>query len=356
VRERLDGRNDELAPPVLGFATEVPMQPGDERPVPPDASKSAWLVVVATIVTLFSAVVVGGSSLVSFFRDPGNESLVVLTIGVAAAASSVALGHAARRRSRPRGASTVVLAVGYSMLVLSVAAYAAPAVQFAIARWRTPPNYQLTFELQGTARRPVDEAMIDQFKATLASNFRRLRVPYEFGDGRAPRVIVRMRAMDGVDMPSRFEGQPMTIHLVHDRSDALLAATSREVAAPEGWKVVGKGEARLLVQVEPLLVDGVQSADVTVDLNSKSAVHIAFRPDSRAQVVKAMREHRGRRLALVVGDELFGAPRVEGEPRNDGAIVIGGLDPLEANDLALGMRMGMYPAAFRVVEGHYLRP
>ena len=78
------------------------MQPvGDERPVPPDASKSAWLVVVATIVTLFSAVVVGGSSLVSFFRDPGNESLVVLTIGVAAAASSVALGHAARRRSRP---------------------------------------------------------------------------------------------------------------------------------------------------------------------------------------------------------------------------------------------------------------
>jgi hypothetical protein len=337
------------------------MQPvGDARPVPPAASKRSWLAIVATIVTLVSTLVVGVGGLVSFFRDPGNESIVALAVGVSAAAVSVALAHAARavarRRSRPLGAITAVLALGYSLGVLTVVSYAAPAMQFAIASWRTPPNYELTFELQGTARRPVNEAMVEQFKATLAANFRRMRIPYEFGNARAPRVVVRIRALEGVDMPRQFEGQPMTIHLVHERSDAVLAATSQDVAAPEGWKVVGRGDARLLVQVEPLLVDGVQSADVSVDANNKSAVYIKFRADSREQVVKAMRDHRGRRLALVVGEQLYVAPRVEGEPPADGAIQIGGLEPLEANDLAIGIRMGMYPAAFRVVEGHYLRP
>jgi preprotein translocase subunit SecD len=163
-----------------------------------------------------------------------------------------------------------------------------------------------------------------------------------------------MRALEGVDMSRQFEGHPMTIHLVHDQSDTVLAATSQHVSTPEGWRVVGKGDARLLVQIEPLLVDGIESAEMTSDLNNKSAVQIEFRPDRREHVVRAMREYRGRRFAIVVGDQLYGAPRMEGEPRDDGAIQIGGLEPLEANDLALGIRMGMFPTAFRVVEGHYL--
>jgi hypothetical protein len=331
----------------------------NERPAPPDATKSSRLTLVATIVTFVLTPVVLGVSLFAFFRDPGDESIIALTVGVSAAGLSVVLGHAAyaaaRRQSRPIGVATAVLALGYSLLVLTVVSYAAPAVRSTIASWRTPPNYELTFELQGTAERPITEATVEQFKTTLASNFKRMRVPHEFGDVRPPRLIVRMRAPEGADMSRQFEGQTMTIHLVHDQSDAVLAAAAQGVAAPEGWKVVGKGNARLLIQTEPLLVDGVQSADVTSDLNDKSAVRVEFRADSREHVVRAMREHQGHRLAIVVGDQLYAAPRIDGEPRPDGSIQIGGLEPLEANDLALGIRMGMYPTPFRIVEGHYIR-
>jgi hypothetical protein len=114
----------------------------NEPPAPADASKSSWLTMVATIVTFVSIPVVVWVGVFSFFRDPGDESIVALTIGLSAAALSVALGHgaraAARRRSKPLGANTAVLALGYSLFVLAVVSYAAPAVLFAIATWRTP--------------------------------------------------------------------------------------------------------------------------------------------------------------------------------------------------------------------------
>jgi len=64
----------------------------------------------------------------------------------------------------------------------------------------------------------------------------------------------------------------------------------------------------------------------------------------------------GKSLAIVLDDEIFSAPRIEGRIATESARITGNFTALEADDLALVLRSGALPAGINVLENRTVGP
>jgi len=322
-------------------------------------ARSGWPT-IAVVVASLCLPLVALLSVAGFLVAPGDEPVGTVVAGALLAVASVTVSHIAgwrlRRRNGHRSTRVLIAVVlSYVALLLSATASAFPRARFMFATWRTPPNYELTLELQGSERHPVTTTMVEQFKTRLSLRLMRLIIPHVFLPDQPPRMILRLWVPEGSDMSRPFDSRILTISLVHDQTDVLLAGASHDVRPPDGWKVVARGTTRFIVTSEPLLVDDVHDARVTAH-NGRFGVLVEFGPQSAERLRRAMQEFAGRRVAVLLDDQPYIAPRLEGKLPPGGELLIGAdLELAEANDLALVLRSGMLPVPLRIIEGHYLK-
>ena len=171
-------------------------------------------------------------------------------------------------------------------------------------------------------------------------------------------IIVRLLLQDvskESNLLDLFQSKLLSFHLVHPDNERLQAQlSSPDFAPPDGYKSVVSGGEVLFVEIQPVLVNGVDDAEVETDsYTSGPKINVRFNPEGRESLARVTEENIGRRLAIMVDETLYSAPVINAPLRGGSVSITGGFSMVEAYDLALALRAGAIPVPIRVIEGHF---
>jgi len=179
------------------------------------------------------------------------------------------------------------------------------------------------------------------------------------------RILVQL---PGVDDPERIKdliGQTakMTFHLVDDGSNA---GDIRDGRAPPGTMLLPSsddldpsGRPRMLLVRKRVVVSGENLVDAQPTFDGRTnepIVNFRFDTIGGKRFGNVTSKNVGRRLAIVLDDEVISAPRIN-EPILGGSGQISGrFSVSEAQDLALLLRAGALPAPLTILEERTVGP
>ena len=320
---------------------------------------SLLLGIIAFPLTLVISFLATGDSDFSILFIPG---LLIITMGLV-------FGHVSLRKIRQsngmlggRRTSLGGVVLGYSALFASVlwASFVVvlPRAQFAILSFSNPPNYEVLLQLQETPDREVTSSVLEETEQVLSSRLRNLGAPHRIELVAPDQIIVRLLLQDVSkerNLLDLFQSKLLSFHLVHPDNERLQAQLSApDFAPPDGYKSVVSGGEVLFVEIQPVLVNGVDDAEVETDsYTSGPKITVRFKPEVRESLARVTEENIGRRLAIMVDETLYSAPVINESLRGGSVSITGGFSIVEAYDLALALRAGAIPVPIRVIEGHF---
>lgn len=142
----------------------------------------------------------------------------------------------------------------------------------------------------------------------------------------------------------------LTFHLEDDT--VSFADTRRGKKVPMDSMMIDKGEAAPIIVKRAVIVGGEQleKANVTEDSNGSVAVGFKFKSLGAKNFSKATRENVGRRLAIILDNEVISAPVINSHIPGGSGIITGHFTFEQAANLALMLNSGALPAPLTVVE------
>lgn len=114
----------------------------------------------------------------------------------------------------------------------------------------------------------------------------------------------------------------------------------------------------LVVRKAPSLTgQNLKTANRTQDDFSGRA-EVVFFLDSEgvSMFTRTTEQNVGNRLAIVLDDQVYSAPRIDGRIASESARITGNFTPEEAEDLALVLRSGALPASIQILENRIIGP
>ncbi len=99
----------------------------------------------------------------------------------------------------------------------------------------------------------------------------------------------------------------------------------------------------------------LRNAKPTIDSNNAPAVSFSLKSEGATKFLKATRENIGRRLAIILDNQIRSAPTIQGEISDEGQIT-GSFTQQEAQDLSLVLRSGALPASLTYLQEQTVGP
>ena len=326
-----------------------------------------------SITSLLLGIIAFPLTLVISFLATGDSDFSILFIsGLLIIILGLVFGHVSLRKIRHsngllggRRTSIGGVVLGYSALFASVVCafiiLVLPRAQFAILSLQNPPNYEVLLQLQETPDREVTFSLLEQTEKVLSSRLRNLGTPHGIELVAPDQLIVRLRLQDASkesNLLDLFQSKLLSFHLVHPDIEWLEAQMSApDFAPPDGYKSVVSGGEVLFVEIQPVLVNGVDDAEVELDsYTSEPMISIRFKPEASEGLSRVTEENIGRRLAIMLDETPYSAPVIQEAIRGGTVSLTGRFSIVEANDLAAVLRAGAVPLPIRVIEAYYEKP
>ncbi len=128
----------------------------------------------------------------------------------------------------------------------------------------------------------------------------------------------------------QFSGPVFQMRLVADASsegseEMVVVGTGKEAAQKETLPVLKK----VLIDQKDL-----KSARVSKDQLGHPQIEIRFTEEGKKRFAKVTRDSIGKRLAIVIGGQLYSAPKIMTEISGGTAMISGGFSEQEAEELA----------------------
>jgi preprotein translocase subunit SecD len=128
------------------------------------------------------------------------------------------------------------------------------------------------------------------------------------------------------------------------------------VSGPDTSGIAGGGTIFYVVrQVATVTGRDLRTARPSLDLNNLPAVSFTLNQESGQRFGQITQENIGRQLAIILDNEVYSAPTLEGRITTDGQIS-GSFTQQEAQDLALTLRSGALPASMDYLEERTVGP
>ena len=306
---------------------------------------------------------------INFLATGDSEFSILFIPGLIISTVGLVFGHASLRKIRHsngllggRRTSIGGVVLGYSALFASVVwafiILVLPRAQFAILSFSNPPNYEVLLQLQETPDREVTLSLLEETETVLSSRLRNLGAPHGIELVAPDQLIVRLRLQDASkesNLLDLFQSKLLSFHLVHPDIEWLESQMSvPDFAPPDGHKSVVSGGEVLFVEIQPVLVNGVDDAEVELDsYTSEPMISIRFKPEAKEGLARVTEENIGRRLAIMLDETLYSAPVIQEAIRGGTVSLTGHFSIGEANDLAAVLRAGAVPVPIRVIEGYF---
>jgi preprotein translocase subunit SecD len=102
--------------------------------------------------------------------------------------------------------------------------------------------------------------------------------------------------------------------------------------------------------------DALRDARVRIDQNNRSYIGISLHPAGAGLFEQITGENVGRRLAIILDNNVYSAPVINTRISGGEAVIEGRFTPEEARDLAIVLRAGSLPAPVKVLEERTVGP
>jgi len=149
----------------------------------------------------------------------------------------------------------------------------------------------------------------------------------------------------------------------HDLDDALKGKVPRnsEIASQ---KILEKGTGRILKSTPFLLKkrtlmtgEHITNARVRIDSQfNQPYIAIDFDRKGGKEFERVTGDHKGKRLAIVLDDNVYSAPVIRDKISGGSAVIEGSFTMEEAHDLAIVLRAGALPAPVKILENRTVGP
>ncbi|MDD5292164.1 MAG: protein translocase subunit SecD [Candidatus Omnitrophica bacterium] len=167
-----------------------------------------------------------------------------------------------------------------------------------------------------------------------------------------PGITDRERALELIGRTAVLE-----FKLVSADLDKLSRIKSGEVI--EGYELKQLDKEPILLESETLMRgDTLVNADVKFDQGGfgQPIVGLKFNAEGAGKFARITSENVGRRLAIVLDDKVYSAPRINEAIPSGEAVITGSFAVEEAKDLALVLRVGSLPAPVIIAEERTVGP
>ena len=227
--------------------------------------------------------------------------------------------------------------------------------------------YEMLAALAGQYR---DEA-VDQAIQTIGRRVDELGVaePVIARHSTAGQILVQLpgiddvqRAKDIILSTSLLELKLVEFGPFGDEATALqavggtLSADMEIVSGRDDIGVAGGGELYYVVRrVAAVTGRDLRNARVSLDINNLPAVSFTLNQDGAQRFGQITQDNIGRQLAIILDNEVYSAPRIDGRITTDGQIT-GAFTQQEVSDLALTLRSGALPASMDYLEERTVGP
>ena len=166
----------------------------------------------------------------------------------------------------------------------------------------------------------------------------------------------------GLQDPSRVKEllgrtAKMTFHLVDDSVPEIL--DRKKAIAPAGSKFVKSAESSKYIAVKKqVLVGGETLTDATLvhDEYGRPQVGFHFNKIGAKKFGEATSENVGKRLAIVLDDQVISAPNIQTAITGGHGTISGNFTIEDARDLSLLLRAGALPAPLNIIEERMVGP
>ena len=181
------------------------------------------------------------------------------------------------------------------------------------------------------------------------------------------RIVVQLPGIQDTARAKGILGRRAALELrgVDERASASASTMSRAAAgsAPAGTELLpfSAGDGEILVEERIVLTgENIVDASYGSDEAGRPAVHLSLDPLGASKIKAYTRERINEQLAIVLIDrdrtEVISAPRIDSELHARFLIHGGGMDPEEANELALLLRSGSLATPIEIVEERTIGP
>ncbi len=175
------------------------------------------------------------------------------------------------------------------------------------------------------------------------------------------RIVVQLPGVKNPDMLKSLIGKTakLTFHLVNDQIDPNTTKIPIGYAKlPSHEKDADKNPMEHYMVTARALLSGehLKDSGASFDNNNKPAVAFTFDSAGAFKFGNITGQNIGRRLAIVLDDEVVSAPRIQSAIIGGDGIITGSFTIAEANELGILLRAGALPAALEIVEERTVGP
>ena len=164
------------------------------------------------------------------------------------------------------------------------------------------------------------------------------------------RIVVQLPGVQNPEEVKALLGKTakMSFHLVDDRSSASDAKRGK---LSNSSRVVNNVEGGQLVISRKPVVGGENLTDAGVSFqDGRPVVTFKFNTIGGRKFGEATQNNIGRRLAIVLDNEVISAPTIQSAILGGSGVITGNFSAEEANNLAMLLRSGALPAELSVLE------
>lgn len=177
------------------------------------------------------------------------------------------------------------------------------------------------------------------------------------------RIVLQMPGVQNPEYVKNLLGRTakMTFHIVDDKLPDVAEGEHKKMSLRSVYlpmSVRGKAGRFYTAVYKKAVVNGANLIDAHVDYGQNGEVVVAFKFNDvgTEEFAVATRKNIGKRLAIVLDNQIISAPNIQTSIPGGSGIITGNFSLEEANDLAILLRSGALPAPLHTVEEKIVGP